>query len=297
MRRYQRWFWMVALVAVMVGCGGSGGSSNDNTTNGNSNSSSNNGNGSGVNGADTVSPVIILHGDANMSLYVDRAYTEPGATAMDDTDGDLTSSITISGDVNTSKVGTYTLTYSVSDSAGNVATATRTVHVLSALKKTGQTKSYDENGNEVTDGSVKDDGYYQTGVTPSYSRDDTKEIVTDNITGLQWQDDADASSVTKNWSDAKTYCENLTLGGYSGWRLPTIYELMFIIDHGRSFPAIDPIFQNGRYYDGNFYYAYWSSTSLVLDNSYARAVYFYEGTDREIMKGYSLNVRCVRAGE
>jgi len=47
-----------------------------------------------------------------------------------------------------------------------------------------------------------------------FSRDDTTQIVTDTTTGLQWQDDANASSLTKKWTEAIDYCEALTLGGH-----------------------------------------------------------------------------------
>ena len=53
-----------------------------------------------------------------------------GATATDSYDGDLTSSITVSSNVDTNTVGTYTVTYTVSDAAGNQATETRTVNVV-----------------------------------------------------------------------------------------------------------------------------------------------------------------------
>ncbi len=76
---------------------------------------------------DTVAPVITLNGANPMELTKGTAYAEPGATATDDTDGDVTVSITGSVDVNT--VGTYTITYKAQDSAGNEATATRTVKV------------------------------------------------------------------------------------------------------------------------------------------------------------------------
>ncbi len=131
--------------------------------------------------------------------------------------------------------------------------------------KTGQTKSYDKDGNEVTDGSIKDDGFYQKGTARSYTR--ANDIVTDNVTHLMWQDDSDAATVTKQWltdenyntchddtnssactdtsgDTAATYCENLTLGGYTDWRHPTYEELVSVTDKGRSDPAIDPVFQN-----------------------------------------------------
>ena len=52
-----------------------------------------------------------------------------GATATDDRDGDLTSKIEISGNVDTKKAGTYKITYTVKDAAGNEATVTRTIIV------------------------------------------------------------------------------------------------------------------------------------------------------------------------
>ncbi len=129
--------------------------------------------------------------------------------------------------------------------------------------KTGQTKSYDKDGNEVTDGSIKDDGFYQKGTARAYTR--ANDIVTDNVTHLMWQDDNEANTIQKQWltdenyntcsndtnssactdtsgDTAVTYCENLNLRGYTDWRLPTVEELVSITDNGRSAPAIDPIF-------------------------------------------------------
>jgi formylglycine-generating enzyme required for sulfatase activity len=54
---------------------------------------------------------------------------DPGATASDSLDGNLTSSITITGTVDVNTTGVYTLTYSISDGASNEANATRTVNV------------------------------------------------------------------------------------------------------------------------------------------------------------------------
>jgi len=61
----------------------------------------------------------------------------------------------------------------------------------------------------------------------AFSRDDTAQIVTDNKTKLQWQDDKNTASddIVLKWGKAVSYCETLTLGGYSDWRLPNIDEL------------------------------------------------------------------------
>ena len=72
---------------------------------------------------DTVIPVIILLGDASMTLEVGDIFTDLGATASDAVDGVLTDEIVVTGSVDASAVGTYTLTYNVKDKSGNAATA------------------------------------------------------------------------------------------------------------------------------------------------------------------------------
>ncbi len=81
--------------------------------------------------ADTEPPVITLIGENPVNISVGDVYTDAGATAQDDIDGDISSLITVGGDtVDTSTVGTYNITYNVSDSAGNAAAeVTRTVNV------------------------------------------------------------------------------------------------------------------------------------------------------------------------
>ncbi len=83
-------------------------------------------------GPDTTSPVITLNGPSTIDLNVGDTYTEQGATATDNIDGDLTSSIVVGGDiVDTNAGGVYVVTYNVSDAAGNAATEiTRTVNVI-----------------------------------------------------------------------------------------------------------------------------------------------------------------------
>jgi hypothetical protein len=72
---------------------------------------------------DTTAPVITLNGSNPTVLELGGTYSEAGATA------DTGEAVIASGTVNTSEVGTYTITYTAVDSAGNVGTATRTVIV------------------------------------------------------------------------------------------------------------------------------------------------------------------------
>lgn len=69
---------------------------------------------------DNTAPIITLKGLANytFSLY---GYVDPGVTAIDDKDGDISSKVEVSGIVTASIVGTYTLEYNVKDAAGNKA--------------------------------------------------------------------------------------------------------------------------------------------------------------------------------
>jgi hypothetical protein len=83
-------------------------------------------------GPDIVPPVITLNGASSIDLNVGDTYTELGATASDDVDGNLTSNIVLGGDtVNTNIAGTYVVTYNVSDAAGNAAVEViRTINVI-----------------------------------------------------------------------------------------------------------------------------------------------------------------------
>jgi Bacterial surface protein, Ig-like domain len=80
---------------------------------------------------DTTAPVISLIGSSPLTLEKGDTYTEPGATATDNIDGNLSGSILISGSVSANLLGSYVLTYNVSDLSGNAAsTVTRTVNVV-----------------------------------------------------------------------------------------------------------------------------------------------------------------------
>jgi Protein of unknown function (DUF1566) len=82
--------------------------------------------------------------------------------------------------------------------------------------------------------------------------------VTDLATGLMWQQSDDG--IAKNWKDSLAYAEDLTLAGYSDWRLPNARELQSILDYTRRNPAIDPIFSTS-----NGLGWFWTSTTLFGD--------------------------------
>jgi hypothetical protein len=79
---------------------------------------------------DWTPPTLTLRGEPTVTLTIESPYADAGATAADDIDGDLTSRIVTSNPVNTALLGTFTVSYAVSDLSGNAATPiTRTVIV------------------------------------------------------------------------------------------------------------------------------------------------------------------------
>jgi uncharacterized beta-barrel protein YwiB (DUF1934 family) len=172
---------------------------------------------------------------------------------------------------------TKTITVNINDV--DESTSVTTPPSIGVLK-TGQTTSY----------SDYDDGYYQKGLSRSYSRDDSTNIVTDHTTGLMWEDQEDIAK--KNWEEAKDYCSNLSLGGYTNWRLPNLDELQSIVDREKYYPSIDDTFQNVKTS------VYWnSSTYAEHSSSRAWVVNFWHGYGIGSNKDYSNYVRCVAGGQ
>ena len=126
-----------------------------------------------------------------------------------------------------------------------------------------------------------------TGALHSDLSRDSNGTVTDISTNLQWQDDI--TSVEKKWSEAIDYCEALSLGGQDDWRLPNRNELISIVDHSKSSPAIkENIFHNIA--SSN----YWSSSSSASNSSNAWRVSFENSYVKVSRKTSSYYVRCVR---
>jgi hypothetical protein len=116
--------------------------------------------------------------------------------------------------------------------------------------------------------------------------------ITDNATGLMWQQSDDGN--TYDWENALAYAENLTLAGHTDWRLPNAKELQSLVDYTRSpnttsSPAIDPLFSCTSISDPNGntgqYGYYWSSSPLQDGpQPYSDAVYFCFGKAQGLME-------------
>ncbi|QXP52978.1 DUF5011 domain-containing protein [Cellulophaga sp. HaHa_2_1] len=148
---------------------------------------------------DTTAPIITRNGPASISLTVGDAYTDAGATANDDVDGDITSEIDIINLVDPDVAGTYTVTYNVSDAAGNDATEViRTIIVSDAPDTTAPIIT--RNGLASISLTVGD-AYTDAGATANddVDGDITSEI---DIINLVDPDVAGTYTVTYNVSDA-----------------------------------------------------------------------------------------------
>lgn len=90
-----------------------------------------------------------------------------------------------------------------------------------------------------------------------FVRDNVKNIVIDQTNNTMWQDDNPLKLVSelKNYTDSVAYCENLVLGGYSDWYLPSFEEMQTT---QQSDGSIDPAFNSVQQYN---YIAYWTTTN------------------------------------
>ncbi len=96
------------------------------------------------------------------------------------------------------------------------------------LWATGQTTSYE----------TGDDGDVRAGAAWPEPRfyDNGDGTITDNLTGLVWQQDGDASG-PRTWEQALSYCSGLDLAGHDDWRLPNRKEMLSLINFSKSFTS------------------------------------------------------------
>ena len=135
---------------------------------------------------DTEAPVVTLTGSTTIELTEGEEYNELGATAIDNVSGDLTDAIEITPPPDTSVLGTTTVTYSVSDEAGNTAEMSRTIEVVTVSSSEEGTEE-GNNGNEdqgegnVEDGNQGEEDQFEEQTTVSEG-DSSVEITEDNAT-------------------------------------------------------------------------------------------------------------------
>ena len=122
--------------------------------------------------------------------------------------------------------------------------------------------------------------------------DNKDGTVTDNLTGLMWQQTVPTGTYT--WSQAVAYCPTLNLAGHSDWRLPSRIELASIVDFGvTSGSATSGATINATYFSSTPANWFWSSSPLAGSSSYAWFVFFNSGSTSYDVVSSTYLVRCV----
>jgi hypothetical protein len=118
-------------------------------------------------------------------------------------------------------------------------------------------------------------------------QDNGDGTVLDFKTGVMWQKSDDG--VFRIWADALSYCDELELGGYDDWILPSMEQMSTITDYSRYDPATDPAFD----YRSNHY---WSSSTVAFNTGFAWNVNLNSGQLFPSDKRLDYYVCCVRSG-
>jgi hypothetical protein len=118
-----------------------------------------------------------------------------------------------------------------------------------------------------------------------YTINTSQGLVTDLRTGLIWQQPANAMQYT--WDAATTYCKGLSVGGMTGFRIPTLKELMTLVDPARVRPAIDP-----KAFPNTPLEWFWTSSNRYSVGT--ASVSFETGGTGYFAGTNRLRVRCVR---
>jgi len=105
---------------------------------------------------DIEKPTIILEGPENYDMCTNEVYKDPGYTATDNCDGDLSSKVQVEGNVDNSIEGEFELKYKVKDKAGNEAEATRKVTVGKSDAPGVVYLTFDDGPSDGTTGTILD---------------------------------------------------------------------------------------------------------------------------------------------
>ena len=164
------------------------------------------------------------------------------------------------------------------------------------VPRTGQTTSY----------RTGDDGNLRPGVAwpnPRFT-DNGDGTVTDNLTGLMWTGNAVVSTNVVRWTDAIDFCNGLETAGHTDWRLPSVRELLSLVDSAYTSPSLCNTTGTGQWANGDPFNGvqngkYWSST--LRANTPASEVWAVDITDGttnyQSPSVFHFNVWAVRGGD
>jgi len=176
--------------------------------------------------------------------------------------------------------------FELESATSSASTVTSTANATFNLVDTGQNNCYNSAGNSVSCANTGQDAAY-SGNQPNYSNNGNGTI-TDNVTGLVWQQTPDSnadgtinSTDKMTQSNAESYCNNLVLGNQSDWRLPDIKTLYSLIDFSGEDPSSDDTsgltpFIDTDYFD--FAYGDTNAGERIIDMQYATSTLYVSTT-------------------
>ncbi|RXJ97698.1 hypothetical protein CRU98_12845 [Arcobacter sp. CECT 8986] len=123
----------------------------------------------------------------------------------------------------------------------------------------------------------------------SFERINNLDIVVDRTAKIMWQDNIDVVKVRKTHQEAEDYCENLQIGTFSNWRLPTIEEFKLIVNKKNKKNFIN------RKFKYNLPDGYWASKAHWRTLwYYADYMHFISGTAYYDSRHKNKYIRCVK---
>jgi hypothetical protein len=274
---------VTAYALIMTGCGGSGGGSSSSTSGGTSGSTSG--------GTDTTAPVIT---SSQTATVVENTPLNHTVTADDAN----TITYSIAGGADEASFSINQVTGVLSFTAPAVNNTPVIYRVTVRAEDASSNKSDQDITVTVTEAGAITNRAIMPLIPISFTRDDTKDVVVNSLTGFIWEDTS-ANEDNKTFAQAQAHCENLKTTNFAGinnWRLPTRSDLFKMARYTPN--AVD-----GSYVADGFKNKkgepYW--TSEEVDATTAWAVTFGGIGDIKVAKNFlndennvsSAYVRCV----
>ena len=166
------------------------------------------------------------------------------------------------------------------------------------LPRTGQTTCYDTDGNVIAGSGTGQDGDLQMGIAwpePRFT-DNGNGTITDELTGLMWDQSGNTAGGPKTWAQALSDCNGLSLGGHDDWRLPNRKELRSLVNY-EVFNSADWLNNTAGLFTSVLDDFYWSSTTYAPDDANAWYVYLYGGHVNYCDKETNCYLLAVRSGQ
>ncbi|OUR88150.1 hypothetical protein A9Q81_24625 [Gammaproteobacteria bacterium 42_54_T18] len=175
--------------------------------------------------ADQTAPTLTIVGESEITITLNDDYTEAGFSATDNVDGDISANVVVAGDtVDTSVIKSYTVTYNVSDAAGNVSEVTRLITVQPGAATTVPVAQWHNIGGEF--GGLKkvgfaDDLFLAVSDSGNYIKANTYEM----IPGYRWATFEEMETrlnayIEANGTDNLKVFNYHNLGGWDKYEFP-----------------------------------------------------------------------------